>query len=211
MIKQYINLKVLFILVIILLILIRYCCPIYTHVEVNGRIYKVDGYNSQESAKMLDYLNMKSIDVIKLLRKKVEKLPSNLTPTQEVLIDLYNTLRKNYNPDALYERLKYYNYNSTSFSYNKGEQLVMCLRDKNGKLHEDHVIMLVLLHELTHIGYKGWGHPKLFWLRYNIMCDVIAQDQWYSSLDVKEPVCYCGKLTIPEMEFQKLIHPKNLV
>lgn len=212
------EINIIFIIIAIIIVIItlsKYIIPVYIEIEINGRTYKVDQYDSYESAKMLDYLNMKSIEVIKLLRKKVEMLPNrginNLTYEQKILIDLYDTLRKNYNPDALYERLKYYNHSSTSFSYNKGEQLVMCIRDKNGKIHEEHVIILVLLHELTHIAYKGWGHYKPFWLRYNIICDVIAQAQWYDALDVKEPICYCGKLTIPEREFQKLIHPKNLV
>jgi hypothetical protein len=51
----------------------------------------------------------------------------------------------------------------TSYSVNKGEELVFCLRSKiNNKLHNINDIMYVAIHEIAHIGCPEIGHTPLF-------------------------------------------------
>ena len=51
----------------------------------------------------------------------------------------------------------------TSYSINKGEELVFCLRSKfNNKLHNINDIMYVAVHEIAHIGCPEIGHTPLF-------------------------------------------------
>jgi hypothetical protein len=51
----------------------------------------------------------------------------------------------------------------TSYSINKGEELVFCLRSKiNNKLHDINDIMYVAVHEIAHIGCPEIGHTPLF-------------------------------------------------
>jgi len=51
----------------------------------------------------------------------------------------------------------------TSYSINKGEELVFCIRSKKtNKLHNMNVLMYVALHELAHIGCPEVGHTELF-------------------------------------------------
>ena len=51
----------------------------------------------------------------------------------------------------------------TSYSVNKGEELVFCLRSKvTNKLHNLNDIMYVAVHEIAHIGCPEIGHTPLF-------------------------------------------------
>ena len=51
----------------------------------------------------------------------------------------------------------------TSYSVNKGEELVFCLRSKkNNKLHDINDLMYVAVHEIAHIGCPEIGHTPLF-------------------------------------------------
>lgn len=51
----------------------------------------------------------------------------------------------------------------TSYSINKGEELVFCLRSKDtNELHDINDIMYVAVHEIAHIGCPEIGHTLLF-------------------------------------------------
>lgn len=51
----------------------------------------------------------------------------------------------------------------TSYSINKGEELVFCLRSKKtNELHDLNDIMYVAIHEIAHIGCPEIGHTNLF-------------------------------------------------
>jgi len=51
----------------------------------------------------------------------------------------------------------------TSYSVNKGELLVFCIRSKkNSKIHEFNDLIYVAIHEIAHIGCVEVGHTDLF-------------------------------------------------
>lgn len=54
----------------------------------------------------------------------------------------------------------------TSYSVNKGEEIVFCLRSRkfgnNGALHLKNLIMYVALHEMSHVACPEYGHTELF-------------------------------------------------
>ena len=51
----------------------------------------------------------------------------------------------------------------TSYSVNKGEELVFCLKSrKTGKPHDIDLMMYVAIHEMAHIGCPEQGHTPLF-------------------------------------------------
>lgn len=51
----------------------------------------------------------------------------------------------------------------TSYSVNKGEALVLCIRDKISlKIHDLNELMYVAIHEIAHIGCPEVGHTELF-------------------------------------------------
>lgn len=53
--------------------------------------------------------------------------------------------------------------NYTSYSINKGEELVFCIRDKKKyKIHDINELLYVAIHEIAHIGCPEIGHTELF-------------------------------------------------
>jgi hypothetical protein len=52
----------------------------------------------------------------------------------------------------------------TSYSVNKGEILVLCLRSKKtGEIHDTNDLLYVAIHEIAHIGCPEIGHTDLFY------------------------------------------------
>ena len=86
------------------------------------------------------------------------------------------------------------NSNFTSYSINKGEEIVFCLRSKeDNKLHDVNELMYVAIHEIAHVGCPEIGHTPLFrrinkeLLKYAIECDVYQYKDYNSN-----PEDYCG-------------------
>src|SRR5690242_13768680 len=76
--------------------------------------------------------------------------------SREYMQERVKQLFERYNKDAIYEISPLNKANLTSYTENKGEQLVLCLREKmpkNGEnqLHDINTMMFVVCHELTHI------------------------------------------------------------
>jgi predicted metal-dependent hydrolase len=83
----------------------------------------------------------------------------------------------------------------TSYSINKGEKMVLCLRsrDKERKLSDLNTLMFVALHELAHIGTESIGHTPEFWDNFRwILKEAIKIDIYkYQDFNSK-PEGYCG-------------------
>lgn len=104
-----------------------------------------------------------------------------------------NRLLKNFNPDSISEGTEKSNY--TSYSVNKGEKIVFCLRSKeqNEKLIDINTLMYVAIHELAHLMTKEIGHPPQFWRNFKILLKEAIEIGIYKSVDYsKRPVSYCG-------------------
>lgn len=88
----------------------------------------------------------------------------------------------------------------TSYSVNKGEQIIFCLREKNidGNLHDVNLVMYVALHEIAHVACPEYGHTDLFKKIFAFFVLVAINIGIYKKIDFNyEPVNYCG-LTITE-------------
>jgi predicted metal-dependent hydrolase len=85
----------------------------------------------------------------------------------------------------------------TSYSVNKGEELVICVRSrKTGELHNINLIMYVVLHEIAHIMCPEYGHGELFQKIFKYITKSATECGLYHPIDFKNnPTEYCG-LTI---------------
>ena len=84
---------------------------------------------------------------------------------------------------------------STSYSVNKGEELVFCLRSKKewNKFHNFNTIMYVALHEISHIACPEYGHGPLFKKIFAFITQVAIELNIYVHVDFnKSPEEYCG-------------------
>jgi hypothetical protein len=120
--------------------------------------------DKENAALMLANIRTKLINFIDelVLEAEQENLEEEKQDTE--LINNYKFIKmiKKRLPDS---KIKESSANSeyTSYSINKGEELVFCLRSKiDNKLHDINDIMYVAVHEIAHIGCPEIGHTPLF-------------------------------------------------
>ena len=109
-------------------------------------------------------------------------------------------LKKNFQPERLKEGVDTPGY--TSYSINKGEQIVLCLRT-NDKLVDINTMMFVVLHELAHLSTESIGHTDEFWNNFRWILEEAINIGIYVKQDFKkENVEYCG-MTITSSPLDK--------
>lgn len=154
--------------------------------DVDGQEYLVRRADDQkEAANVLARLNDKVQKMIGRLR---------LRYPDDARVKL---LEERYNPRALSEGSHESGY--TSYSVNKGQRIVMCLRERRrsrrgpGRLEDENTLMYVLLHELTHLATEEVGHTPVFWKNFRFVVREAAALGVYKEQDYsKSPVNYCG-------------------
>ena len=149
--------------------------------KIDNRKYRIaDAPDKSDVADLLASINT---DVLKL----IEHLKSNNDTSVQRLC-------KNYNPDRLGENIEYKSYKA--YSVNKGEEIVLCVRDDNGKLIQDkNTMKFVLIHELAHVMTLENGHPPIFWENMGFLLKEANKAGIYEAIDYsKNPVYYCGTL-----------------
>jgi len=84
----------------------------------------------------------------------------------------------------------------TSYSINKGEEIIFCLRSKkDNKLHDINLIMFVCIHELSHVACPEIGHGDLFKKIFVYFLKEANKQQIYKIVDYsKNSEEYCGMI-----------------
>lgn len=82
----------------------------------------------------------------------------------------------------------------TSYSVNKGEELVFCIRSKkNNVIHDINELLYVAIHEIAHIGCPETGHTRLFAQINLFLLRKALEMGIYTYRDYSAyPVEYCG-------------------
>jgi hypothetical protein len=102
----------------------------------------------------------------------------------------------------LQEKFKPYNMqeaphekNSTSYTINKGQEVHLCIRQKNENktFHSHNLLMFVMLHELAHIMSKTIGHNHEFMENFKFLLEEAKEIGIYVPVNFKDtPAQYCG-------------------
>lgn len=176
--------SIIVIIIIIVLIYISYLYNYYSKIEkvvsnVDNREYEVQKKEDAEDAANLIANIRKQLMILVNHFKKID-------PYDERVIRLY----ENFNPDRIKEGIDDPNY--TSYSINKGEQIILCLRTNN-KLMDINTMMFVVLHELAHIATESIGHTEEFWTNFKWILEESINIGIYTKQEFKkENVEYCG-------------------
>ena len=153
-----------------------------TKSNLDGETYLVRNLpDKEEAANLLARIRKKCVKLTKYLAVKY--------PNKENVIQLVN----NFKPNNISESAKNSKY--TSYSVNKGEKIVFCLRSKddNQELIKENIMMFVALHELGHVMSKSIGHTKEFWDNFRFLLKEAIKAKIYKYQDFrKKPVKYCG-------------------
>ena len=170
---------------------------VYVTSTIDNRQYLVNNKkDKQQSADTLARLTKNLKKFIECLVEKKNKNKNKYKKEQQQGIDRLN---KNFNPDNVIENVGSIEdifSNSTSYSLNKGKQIVFCIRSKEtNKIHNDNLLMFVGLHELGHLMSSSIGHTKEFWANFKFLLqEAIDCGQYqYKNNHFKEtPTEYCG-------------------
>jgi len=175
----------LFVIFIMALILVMYIQNHYGEVEyvksdIDQRQYLVRKMADKQKA--ADYLALVNKDLLRLAKHMMAKFPDN---------DEVQQLYRNYNPDAISEGSVESGY--TSYSVNKGEKLILCIRQKDKSFVDRNVIMYVAIHELAHIMTKEVGHTPKFWENFKFLLREAIDIDIYKKVNFNnKPQEYCG-------------------
>lgn len=150
--------------------------------RVDGRTYIVQNMPDQQQA--ADLLGSINNDLIKLVQHMQAKYPEDERVTR---------LASNFDPDRVYEAGRKDIY--TSYSVNKGEKIVLCLRsrDVTNELENQNIIMYVAIHELAHLMTEEVGHTPSFWANNRLLLEEAVLLGLYKRVAFdKTPARYCG-------------------
>lgn len=174
-----------FVLVAMVVIILLYIRQHYGEVEIvvakDGRKYIVRKLpDRQQAADLLASLNQK---LSRLVNHMIASYPDDAGARQ---------LFTNYNPSALSEGGTEVGY--TSYSVNKGEKIVMCLRQpRTNAFVDENVLVYVAVHELGHLMTDEVGHTDKFWANFKRLADEAVKIGVYTKVNFKaSPEPYCG-------------------
>ena len=170
----------------ILFIYLIYQYHYYSNIETI--VSKIDNRNydvqiKDDSTEAADLIAQVREKLILLVNHMYKTFPSNPKVMR---------LKKNFNPDVLKEGIDNPSY--TSYTVNKGEEIILCLRT-DGKIVDINVLTFVCIHELSHIGNETIGHDEPFWEFFKELLIEAINIGVYIKYDYrKSPVKYCGMM-----------------
>lgn len=150
---------------------------------VDGNKYCVrERANLQKAADLLAKITEKCKKLVEYVGKKL--------PDDESI----KRLIKGYNPKKIMETLPTSEY--TAYSENKGEKIAFCLnkvKAETDNLIDEHTLMFVAIHELSHVMTKSIGHKSEFWQNFKILLEHAKEAGIHDPADYKKkPQEYCG-------------------
>ncbi|ATZ80748.1 hypothetical protein BMW23_0702 [Bodo saltans virus] len=159
----------------------------YVKSDVDNNMYLVRNTDDKnEAANMLALIMANIIKLSDNVFENIDKYPE--------YTEYINLLHKKAKYIVLLESTQNNVY--TSYSVNKGEKIVFCLRTKTtgDKLHDLNLIMYVVLHELAHVACPIYdNHGPLFMKIFKFLTQRAIELNLYQKIEFdKKPEKYCG-------------------
>lgn len=202
-------LDIIAILVLVLVLIVNFYGPFnYDTIMINGEQYHVlSEYptSRDEAAKILSVVHdriLRFVDYervkyrVGLTKEELQKLGPG--PDPEIAghhaKKIIEAISWSFNPEKVYENDPNNISGSTSYTVQKGREMYVCLRNKDGSFVDINTLMFVILHEISHIGaYWTFGHTDDFWTVFAFILKDAIEAGVYKYVDYsKYPVNYCG-------------------
>ncbi len=175
------------IIIIVTIIGIYYIYNYYTNIGLMKVRSKID---QEEYTVQIKDDSLEAANLIAKIREKLVVLMEHLEKSFSLNDERVRLLKKNFRPDRLKEGVDTPGY--TSYSINKGEQIVLCLRS-NDKLVDLNTMLFVVLHEFAHLSTESIGHTEEFWDNFKWILEESINIGIYTKQEFKvKNVEYCG-------------------
>lgn len=189
---------IIFISIILLFITINKNEIIFIESFIDSNPYLVRNLpDKKQAANTLALIKKKMKELIIFIKKEIETLKekdiNNFSNTKYSHMELYmNRILKQFNYIIIRESSA--NSKFTSYSVNKGEEMVFCLRSKkDNSIHDINELMYVAIHELAHVGCTEIGHTPLFLKINTFLLDKARDIGIYKYKNYSQfPEEYCG-------------------
>jgi hypothetical protein len=176
-----------FIIIIVTLIAIYY---IYNYYSDYGLIKVKSNIDNNEYTVQIKEDSLEAANLIATVREKLLVLMEHLEKSYGKDDKRVMQLKKNFRPDRLKEGVTTPGY--TSYSVNKGEQIILCLRN-NDELVDINTLFFVVLHEFAHLATESIGHTEEFWDNFRWILEESINIGLYIKQDFNiKNVEYCG-------------------
>jgi len=152
--------------------------------KLDGKVYRVQDLPDKQEA--CDRISKLSLNLTKLIDTYKSDPSSMADPRVKILVSRFN-------PNSFTENDL--DSDTTSYSENKGEKIVVCIRDKTPpyKFVEENTSMFVLLHEMAHLMSTTVGHTPEFWANFKRILHDAVQCGIYTPVNyARQPTPYCG-------------------
>lgn len=159
----------------------------YVESSLTGVKYLVkNNKDKKKSAELLEKLILRMYKLRNHLVKNIKNYPD--------MKKYIKLLKKNFTKSrtTIYENSN--QSDLTSYSVNKGEEIVFCLKSKKtNKNHEIDLLMYVAVHELGHLACPEIGHTPLFNKIFKFLLEEAIKLDLYKVTKYSEtPTEYCG-------------------
>lgn len=138
--------------------------------------------------------NKESANLLSVATTKVKTLLDHLKKSESQDIRT-KTLLSRFNPNNITENdPQEMKSGVTSYTVNKGEKIVVCLRQRNNDFVEINTLMYVIIHELAHIcDLTSQQHDEKFWNNFEWLLEHAVNIGIYNYVDYsKDQEPYCG-------------------
>ena len=190
-----------FLLIIFIIIIFLIIYFVYNNVYKYDNLVKIkspidneyywvrDNNNKIKAANTLANIKINMKKLVHYLQTNQSKFPENMSYIKDLV-----SRTKKINIMETPQDEKY-----TSYTINKGEKIVFCLRSKLfDNIHDTNTLMYVVIHEMAHVGCPEYGHTKLFKKIFKFLLQQSIIIGIYKPVDYRiNPQNYCG-MTINE-------------
>lgn len=168
---------------------------LYVKSNIDGNKYWVRNLpDKQSSSDTLAKIKENIVKLVKHLQENSNKFPKKLSYIKDLIkrtkiINIMETPKDD---------------KFTSYTVNKGEKIVFCLRYKViNTIHDMNTLMYVVIHELAHVGCPEYGHTPLFKKIFKFLLKQSVEIGIYIPINYTiSPQNYCG-MVINEYLFDK--------
>jgi Mimiviridae putative metallopeptidase WLM domain protein len=195
--------------IILILMIITLVFMVYTKVGKNEMVYvksNIDGEsylvrNTKDKKKASNLLAAVKGDIFDVSNHLSSKLKSQkesdikrYQPNKEYIDQLARNLKNVVIKESAFNTVY------TSYTVNKGEAIVFCIRSKAitnlinaNTIHNKNLVMYVALHEIAHVACPEYGHTDLFKKIFKFITETAMEMGIYQKVDFdRDPVEYCG-------------------